>query len=88
MPSGCASRALTTWALMDRSLKDRPLSDFIAKAHYVSPFQTIDELLQDPERREQLGQLGKQRIDQTFCWNVCAREMTDYYRQVLANENG
>jgi glycosyltransferase involved in cell wall biosynthesis len=44
----------------------------------------IDELLGDPARRERLGRAGKQRIDETFCWNVCAREMTDYYRRVLA----
>ena len=46
--------------------------------------QAIDDLLSNPERRQQLGRAGKQRIDETFCWNVCAREMTDYYRQVLA----
>ena len=47
----------------------------------------IDELLRDADRRAELGAKGKQRIDETFCWNVCAREMTEYYRQVLANEN-
>ncbi|MGB1139631.1 MAG: glycosyltransferase family 4 protein [Halioglobus sp.] len=48
----------------------------------------IDSLLRDPQKRAELGERGKQRIDETFCWNVCAREMTEYYRQVLANENG
>lgn len=48
----------------------------------------IDALLRDPARRAELGARGKRRIDETFCWNVCAREMTDYYRQVLVNENG
>jgi CBS domain containing-hemolysin-like protein len=36
---------LDTWALMDKSLARRPLSDFIKPAYYVSPLQTIDELL-------------------------------------------
>lgn len=48
----------------------------------------IDDLLRDPDRRAELGARGKRRIDETFCWNVCAREMTEYYRQVLVNENG
>ncbi len=43
----------------------------------------IDQLLQDPVRRNELGARGKRRIDETFCWHVCAREMTDYYHQVL-----
>lgn len=36
---------LTTWDLMDTGLSDRPLSDLVRDAHYVSPYQTIDELL-------------------------------------------
>ncbi|KZX58182.1 glycosyl transferase [Halioglobus sp. HI00S01] len=45
----------------------------------------IDELLQDPARRAQLGEAGKARIEEKFCWQVCAREMTAYYREVLAH---
>lgn len=45
----------------------------------------IDALLQDPKARESLGARGLQRINERFCWHVCAQQMTDYYRQVLAN---
>jgi glycosyltransferase involved in cell wall biosynthesis len=43
----------------------------------------IGALLDDPARRAQLGARGRQRILDEFCWDVCAREMVDYYRQVL-----
>jgi CBS domain containing-hemolysin-like protein len=36
---------LTTWDLMDPELPDRPLEEIIKPAHYVSPYQTIDQLL-------------------------------------------
>ena len=36
---------LTTWDLMDPELQDRPLEQLIKPAHYVSPYQTIDQLL-------------------------------------------
>jgi len=36
---------LTTWDLMDQDLPDRPLEELIKPAHYVSPYQTIDQLL-------------------------------------------
>ncbi len=36
---------LTTWDLMDRELADRPLASLIKPALYVSPLQTIDQLL-------------------------------------------
>lgn len=50
--------------------------------------EAIDALLQDPAWREQLGASGKQRIDDSFCWDVCAGEMVDYYREVLAGADG
>jgi len=36
---------LTTWDLMDRALVDKPLDSLIKPALYVSPLQTIDQLL-------------------------------------------
>lgn len=36
---------LTTWDLMDAGLPDRPLEELIKPAHYVSAYQTIDQLL-------------------------------------------
>lgn len=48
----------------------------------------LDQLLKDPERRAELGVRAKQRIEEHFSWRVCAQQMTDYYRQVLANGNG
>ncbi|MEZ5570686.1 MAG: glycosyltransferase family 4 protein [Halioglobus sp.] len=50
--------------------------------------EAIDSLLQDPQLRDSLGARGKQRIEENFCWRVCARQMTTYYRQVLDHENG
>jgi MMP alpha-(1->4)-mannosyltransferase len=50
--------------------------------------EAIDGLLQDPGRQAQLGERGRQRILEQFCWHVCAGQMVDYYRQVLANADG
>lgn len=41
---------LTTWDLMDSALPSRPLTELVGKALYVSPYQTIDQLL--PTLRE------------------------------------
>jgi glycosyltransferase involved in cell wall biosynthesis len=48
----------------------------------------IDALLQNPQKRAELGARGKLRIEENFCWQVCAGQMTEYYRQVLEHENG
>ncbi|MEH6570526.1 MAG: glycosyltransferase family 4 protein [Halioglobus sp.] len=48
----------------------------------------ITDLLENPQRREELAKKGRQRILDEFCWQVCAGQMTDYYEQVLNDANG
>jgi glycosyltransferase involved in cell wall biosynthesis len=50
--------------------------------------EAIDSLLQDPARRGELGARAKKRIEENFCWQVCAGQMTEYYLEVLDHENG
>ncbi len=50
--------------------------------------QAIAQLLEDPERRAQLSMAGRARIAEEFCWQVCAKQMTQYYEQVLKDANG
>ena len=45
----------------------------------------IAALLKDPQRREQLAADGMKRIEEKFCWRVAARQMIQYYRQVLSH---
>ena len=47
---------LTTWDLMDKTLPQKELSDLIEPAHYVLPFQTIDQLL--PVLRQRNDHMG------------------------------
>jgi glycosyltransferase involved in cell wall biosynthesis len=48
----------------------------------------ISALLRDPVQQRELGARGQQRIAESFCWHVCARQMSDYYREVIADANG
>jgi glycosyltransferase involved in cell wall biosynthesis len=66
------------------------LPEVVGDAGVIVPAKNVDALveaiaglLQDPGRREALGASGRQRILNQFCWDVCASEMVDYYRQVL-----
>ncbi len=43
---------ITTWDLLDPDLSDKPLTDLIRPAHYVTPFQPIDELLPVLRKRD------------------------------------
>ena len=46
----------------------------------------ISELLENPARREQLGEAGRQRILSQFSWQVAANQMLALYQQVLSLE--
>ncbi|WP_101758410.1 glycosyltransferase family 4 protein [Oceanicoccus sp. KOV_DT_Chl] len=45
----------------------------------------VASLLDDADKRQRLGEAGRQRIEQLFCWTRAAKQMTDYYQQVLAS---
>jgi len=49
--------------------------------------EAIDSLLSDDEKRLAIGEAGRQRILEKFSWTVAAREMTDYYYQVLESQH-
>ncbi len=50
--------------------------------------EAIDTLLGDEKLRLELGQRGRERIEEKFCWKVTARHMSNYYAQVLQHADG
>ncbi|MEO0437045.1 MAG: glycosyltransferase family 4 protein [Pseudomonadota bacterium] len=47
----------------------------------------LSRLLRDQEERERLAKAGRQRILENFSWHVCASQLLDYYRRVIADAN-
>ncbi len=45
----------------------------------------IAGLLTDPATREELGRRGRQRIEELFCWQVCAEQMSAHYDRLLSS---
>ncbi len=45
----------------------------------------VKELLRDPAKAQALGKQGRERIVETFCWNVAAETFTHYYHKVIAD---
>jgi glycosyltransferase involved in cell wall biosynthesis len=43
----------------------------------------LADLLDDPERRAELGERGRRRMLQEFCWRRAAQDMTRYYYRIL-----
>ncbi len=47
--------------------------------------RALSALLENPARRLELAERGRQRIRQRFSWAAAARQMAEYYRHVLAD---
>ena len=45
--------------------------------------KAIDALLQDPERRRQMGEVGRRRVQQELSWEVSHRALVRFYEQLL-----
>jgi glycosyltransferase involved in cell wall biosynthesis len=43
----------------------------------------LDELLDDPERRERMGELGRARVEQELSWAVSRRNLVTFYNRLL-----
>lgn len=46
----------------------------------------IQSLLDNPQKRRQLEQSGRQRMVEKFSWQVAAKQFTQYYKQILASQ--
>lgn len=46
----------------------------------------IADLFENPAKREQLARAGRQRILDTFCWNLAAQQFSTYYYKMLEKE--
>jgi glycosyltransferase involved in cell wall biosynthesis len=43
----------------------------------------LDELLDDPERRQRMGELGRTRVEQELSWAVSRRHLVTFYNRLL-----
>ncbi len=44
----------------------------------------IDQLLDDPERRQEMGTLGRERVERELSWATSREHLLGFYERVLA----
>jgi glycosyltransferase involved in cell wall biosynthesis len=49
--------------------------------------KAIQALLQDPERRRQMGESGHRRVEQELSWQVSRRALVGFYEQLVGADN-
>lgn len=59
----------------------------VPPADAVALAEAIQQLLDDPQRREQLGQLGRQRVLSKFDWGDVAEAVVSHYYRAIDHAN-
>ena len=59
----------------------------VPKSNPTALTEAISNLLEDQEKRTELGARGRTRMLENFCWSKVASQLTQYYNQVLNNES-
>jgi glycosyltransferase involved in cell wall biosynthesis len=49
--------------------------------------EAIDALLNDPLRRQEMGEVGLQRVKGALSWNVSRQNLIEFYRQLLGDRS-
>ncbi len=69
------------------------LPEVVGDAGIIVPAGNVEKLadaiaclLDDPEKRKQLGQAGRERIINAFCWNIAAQKFSHYYHDMLRED--
>jgi glycosyltransferase involved in cell wall biosynthesis len=45
--------------------------------------QAVDSLLRDPQRRQRMGELGRQRVEQKLSWAISRDALVQFYERLL-----
>lgn len=56
----------------------------VPQANATALAQAIIHLLHHPEQAQALGERARERIVANFCWHRVAQQLTNYYREILA----
>jgi glycosyltransferase involved in cell wall biosynthesis len=77
------SRAVVSFDLVETRVSADAAAVYVPADDEEAFANAIDDLLDDPDRRRRLGELGRQRVERQLSWDVSRRELIRFYRQVL-----
>jgi len=75
-------RAIAAYDLPETRVSAGPAAAYAARAEPAALARCIDELLEDPERREQMGRSGRERVVE-LCWERSAERLLAAYEHAV-----
>lgn len=78
-------KAVVSFELKEARFSAQDAAVYIDNNDWRAFGQAIVDLLADPARRQQMGEVGRRRIRDDLSWEVSSRHLLAAYRQVLGN---
>jgi glycosyltransferase involved in cell wall biosynthesis len=76
-------RAVVSFDLAETRVSAGNAAVYVAANDERAFAKAIDALLEDPERRRKLGELGRRRVVHEISWDVSRRALVRFYEQFL-----
>jgi glycosyltransferase involved in cell wall biosynthesis len=76
-------RPVVAFDLTEARVSARDAADYVPANDELAFAKAIDALLEDPERRCEMGELGRRRVEQELSWEMSRRTLVRFYEQLL-----
>jgi glycosyltransferase involved in cell wall biosynthesis len=79
------SRPLVSFELTEARVSAGPAAVYVAANDEAAFAGAIDELLDDPARRAQMGIAGRERVERELSWETSRRNLIAFYDMVFTD---
>ena len=80
------SRPIVSFDLVESRFSAGDAAIYVRNNDEMAFAEAIDALLSDPDRRRQMGELGRKRVKQQFSWEISRRALVQFYEDLLGTE--
>jgi len=76
-------RPIVSFDLLEARVSAGDAAVYVRSNDEVAFAEAIDDLLEDPNRREIMGQLGRRRVEQELSWDTSRERLVDFYKKLF-----
>jgi len=80
------ARPVVSFDLVETRVSAGDAAVYVAADDERAFAKAIDDLLNDPERRRQLGELGRRRVEKELSWELSRRALVGFYRRFFGED--
>lgn len=77
------ARPIVSFDLLEARVSAGDAAVYVADNDEFAFAEAVDELLDDPHRRGQMGEFGRNRVERQLSWSSSSEALVQFYRQML-----